>query len=137
MHPICATICVREHELCDAHDGRITTNKIGETYAKSVKTGQSGLINWIIQFCQAKPIKPEHPVYKTETSSFFQTQHIDKKILIIAFQAFKNIYLHKIDMNKIDNNMTHETCINKVQSYYKPQNTVFSHITKFSSPLEI
>jgi hypothetical protein len=37
-------------------------------------------------------------------------------------------------MNKIENNMTHETRINKVQSYYKPHNTVFSHITKFSSP---
>jgi hypothetical protein len=32
---------VWEHELCDAHDRRITINKIEETYAKSAKTGQS------------------------------------------------------------------------------------------------
>jgi hypothetical protein len=45
MHPICATICVGEHELCDAQDRRITTNKIGEIYAKSAKIRQSGLTN--------------------------------------------------------------------------------------------
>jgi hypothetical protein len=28
---------VSEHELCDPHGRRITTNKIAETYAKSVK----------------------------------------------------------------------------------------------------
>jgi hypothetical protein len=61
---------VCEHELRDAHNSRITTNKIGEIYAKSVKIGQSGLTNRIIRFCQAKPIKLEHPVYKTRTSDF-------------------------------------------------------------------
>jgi hypothetical protein len=39
---------VSEHELCDPHGRRITTNKIAETYAKSAKTGQSSLANQTI-----------------------------------------------------------------------------------------
>jgi hypothetical protein len=45
--------------------------KFGETYAKSVKTGQSGLGNQIIWFCQQN--------HKNWNIRFFQTQHIDKK----------------------------------------------------------
>jgi hypothetical protein len=48
MHPICAIICVCEHELRDAHDRRITTNKIRETYVKSAKTRWPGLANQAI-----------------------------------------------------------------------------------------
>jgi hypothetical protein len=113
----------RKQVLRDAQKKRITTNKIGETYAKSVKIGQSCLTNQTIQFCQAKPIKPEHPVYKTRTFGFFYTQHIDKKTLIVAFQAFKDTYLHKMDMNNIENIMTHETCIIKVQIFITSLNT--------------
>jgi hypothetical protein len=75
MHLICATICVREHELCDAYDRRITINKIEETYAKSIKTGQSGLANQTIQFCQAKPLKPKHPIYKSEHPIFLNSAY--------------------------------------------------------------
>jgi hypothetical protein len=41
-----------KHVICDAHNKRIITNKIRETYAMSIKTGQSGLGNRIIRFCQ-------------------------------------------------------------------------------------
>jgi hypothetical protein len=45
MHPRGAKISVCGHVLCDAYDKKITTIKVGETYAMSVKTGQSGLAN--------------------------------------------------------------------------------------------
>jgi hypothetical protein len=48
---------------------------------------------------------------------------MDKKTLIIAFQALKDTYLHKIDMKKIENNMTQETCIIKVQIGIRNLNT--------------
>jgi hypothetical protein len=48
--------------------------KFGETYAKSVKTGQSNLGNWIIQFYQQNHktqnirfLKLEHPVFPDST----------------------------------------------------------------------
>jgi hypothetical protein len=59
-----------KHVLCDAHDKRITKIKIREPYAMSVKTEQFGL---------AKPPKPEHPIYKTRTSSFFRHIILTKK----------------------------------------------------------
>jgi hypothetical protein len=47
--------------------------KFGETYAKSAKTEQSGLRNWIIQF--------------------FQTQHIKKKTYTIHLRHVLIAYL--------------------------------------------
>jgi hypothetical protein len=46
---------VCEHELRDAHDRRITTNRL-EKHMLSL----------------AKPVKLEHPVYKTGTFGFFR-----------------------------------------------------------------
>jgi hypothetical protein len=47
MHPRCASkVC--EQVIRDAYDKRFTKIKVGETYALSVKTGQSGLKNWNI-----------------------------------------------------------------------------------------
>jgi hypothetical protein len=56
----------RKQVLRDAHDKRIITSKIGETYAKSAKT-QYGLANRTIWFCQAKPIKLEPPFFSDST----------------------------------------------------------------------
>jgi hypothetical protein len=60
--------------------------KFGETYAKSVKTKQSGLENRIIRFgkpnhpvLSAKPQKPEHPVSKTRTSDFSKLNILIRK----------------------------------------------------------
>jgi hypothetical protein len=75
---MCNNLYVR-HKLCDAHDRRITINKIEETYAKPVKTGQSDLTNRTIRFCQAKPIKLEHLVYKTRTSDFSRLSILIRK----------------------------------------------------------
>jgi hypothetical protein len=47
--------------------------KFGETYAKSAKTGQSSLGNWIIPF--------------------FQTQHIDKETYTIHLRHVLIAYL--------------------------------------------
>jgi hypothetical protein len=63
-------MCVSEHVIRDAHNGRITINKIRVTHTKSAKTRQFDLVNQTIRFCQAKPTKPEHPIYKTGTSMF-------------------------------------------------------------------
>jgi hypothetical protein len=41
---------VCEQIICDAHDKSFTKIKVEETYALSVKTEQSNLRNWIIQF---------------------------------------------------------------------------------------
>jgi hypothetical protein len=53
--------------------------KFRETYAKSTKTRQSSLANRTIQFCQARPTKPEHPVYKTGTSGFSRLNILIRK----------------------------------------------------------
>jgi hypothetical protein len=52
MHPRGATTSVCEHVLRYAYDKKITKIKVRETYAMSVETGQSSLINRIIRFCQ-------------------------------------------------------------------------------------
>jgi hypothetical protein len=51
MHTRGATISVCEHVLHDTYEKKITTIKVGETYAMSVKIGQSSLANRTIQFC--------------------------------------------------------------------------------------
>jgi hypothetical protein len=83
-------MCVSEHVICDAHNGRITTNKIRVTYTESAKTGQFDLVNQTIRFCQAKPTKPEHPIYKTGTSDFSKLSILIRKHAILI-QASINI----------------------------------------------
>jgi hypothetical protein len=77
--------------------------KFGETYAKSIKTGQFDLGKQIIQFCQQNHksrniwfLKSEHPV--------LQTQHIDKETYTNDFKAFTYTYLHKQDMKRMGYN---------------------------------
>jgi hypothetical protein len=71
--------------------------KFGETYAKSARTGQSGLRNWIIRFCQQN--------HKNRNIQFFQTRHIDKKTYINNdFKTFTHTYLHKQDIKRIGYN---------------------------------
>jgi hypothetical protein len=56
-------MCVSEYVLRDAHDRRITTNKIVQTYTESAKIGQSGLKNRTIQFG-----KLDHPILLGKTN---------------------------------------------------------------------
>jgi hypothetical protein len=61
-------MCVSEYVLRDAHNRRIITNKIVETYTESIKIRQSSLTNRTIRFG-----KLDHPILsgktnKTETS---------------------------------------------------------------------
>jgi hypothetical protein len=73
--------------------------KFRETYAKSVKTGQSGLENRIIRF--------------------FQTQHIDKETYTIHLRYSLTAYL---GIHKTYSNINSLKCIKEVQS-------ITSHIT--------
>jgi hypothetical protein len=81
--------CVCEHVLHDAHDKRFTIIKIGEIYALSAKTEQSSLANRTIQFCQAKPPKLEHPIYKTGTSDFSRHSIVTRQHSSLNFRHLK------------------------------------------------
>jgi hypothetical protein len=70
---------VCEHELCDAHDRRITTNKIWRNicHVYQNRTVRFGKLNHSV--LSAKPQKPEYPVSKTRTSGFSRLSVLTRK----------------------------------------------------------
>jgi hypothetical protein len=69
MPPRVATISVCEHVLRDAYGKKNTIIKVGETYAMSVKTKQSGFANETIRFC--------HQNHQNRNIRFIESEPLD------------------------------------------------------------